>query len=136
GWSVGRWLAAAREVLAQGRPAVVVGGTGLYLRALTHGLADIPAVSADVRRLVEARFAALGEAAFRAELALADPAAAGRIAPGDRQRLCRAMEVLEATGRSLTAWQAQTDGGLDEPYQALALEPPRDVLYARCDARL
>jgi len=134
GWSVGRWLAAASAVLAgiaaRGRPAIVVGGTGLYFRALTHGLADIPAVALGVRAAVQARFDAEGEDAFRAALARSDPAAAARIAPGDRQRLVRAAEVLEATGRPLSAWQADTRPGLID-YRALVLEPIRAALYAR-----
>lgn len=141
GWSVGRWLRAAEPVLAdihgRCRPAVVVGGTGLYFKALTEGLADIPEVPADVRQAVEAGFDAEGEAAARARLAQADPAAAARIAPGDRQRLTRALGVLQATGRPLSAWQADTSPALPEgSWRALALEPPREALYDRCDARL
>ncbi|WP_430420209.1 tRNA (adenosine(37)-N6)-dimethylallyltransferase MiaA [Phenylobacterium sp.] len=141
GWSVGRWQRAANaaltEIAARGRDAIVVGGTGLYFRALTHGLAEIPAVSADVRRSVGAEFEAMGEAAFRARLADADPAAATRIAPGDRQRLARAWEVYVATGTSLTDHQARAQGALPAgSWSAVAIDPPRDGLYARCDARL
>jgi tRNA dimethylallyltransferase len=140
-WSVGAWLRAATEALAQiaarDRPAIVVGGTGLYFSALTQGLADIPAIPADVRTEVRARLDRLGEDAFRQALAVADPDAAARIAPGDRQRLARAMEVATATGRSLTDWQASTTPLLAEgDYRAVVLDPPRDALYARCDARL
>jgi len=140
-WSVGAWLRAATTVLAQiaaqGRPAIVVGGTGLYFSALTQGLAEVPAIPEDVRTEVRARLDRLGEDAFRQELALADPEAALRIAPGDRQRLTRAMEVATATGRSLTDWQASTTPLLaTDDYRALVLDPPRDALYARCDARL
>ena len=141
GWSVGRWLRAAMPVLeainARGAPAIVVGGTGLYFKALTEGLADVPAVPVAERDAVEARYDAEGEAAARARLALADPAAAERIAPGDRQRLTRALAVLEATGRPLSAWQGDTRPALEAgSWRALALEPPRDALYDRCDARL
>lgn len=141
GWSVGRWQRAANATLAQiaarGRDAIVVGGTGLYFRALTHGLAEAPAVSADVRRSVGAEFEVMGEAAFRARLAEADPAAAARIAPGDRQRLARAWEVYVATGTSLTDHQAGAQGALPAgSWSAVAIDPPRDALYARCDARL
>ena len=138
GWSVGRWLSAATAVLgeiaARGRIAVVVGGTGLYFRALTQGLADIPPVPAAVRQAVQDRYDAEGEGAFRARLAAVDSAAAQRIAPGDRQRLVRAMEVAEATGRPLSRWQAETRPGL-AGYRAVVLEPPRAALYARCDLR-
>lgn len=141
GWSVGRWLRAATEVVseihARGRDAVVVGGTGLYFAALTKGLAEIPAVPAEVRRAAMAEFEALGEEAFRARLATVDPVAAARIAPGDRQRLSRAWEVHAATGTSLTDHHASATGALPAgSWTALALAPPRAALYARCDARL
>ncbi|MES2896328.1 MAG: tRNA (adenosine(37)-N6)-dimethylallyltransferase MiaA [Pseudomonadota bacterium] len=141
GWSVGRWVRAATgvldEIAARGRPAVVVGGTGLYFSALTLGLADIPAIPAAARDQAQAEFETLGEDAFRARLADADPAAAGRIAFGDRQRLVRAWEVFAATGTALSDWQARTSPILAaDTWNAVALEPPREALYARCDARL
>lgn len=139
GWSVGRWLRAASEVIAdirgRGRPVVVVGGTGLYFRALTQGLAEIPEVPADVRAEAAADFERMGEAAFRARLAEVDPAAAARIAPGDRQRLCRAWEVFAATGQALSDLQ-RTGAPAIADWSTVALEPPRPALYARCDARL
>lgn len=141
GWSVGRWLKAAHERLAEisarGRPAVVVGGTGLYFRALTQGLAEVPEIAADVRRSAAAEHEALGPEAFRGRLAKVDPAAAQRIPAADRQRLTRAWEVWAATGRSLSDWQA--DSALALPggaWSAVALDPPREALYGRCDARL
>ena len=137
GWSVGRWLVAATQALAGiSGPAVVVGGTGLYFKALTQGLANVPPVPAAFRASVAEQYDVYGEAAFRELLARVDPAAVQRIAPGDRQRLCRAREVFEATGKSLSDWQGETAGALDEPWNAVVLEPPRDALYARCDARL
>jgi tRNA dimethylallyltransferase len=141
GWSTGRWQRAAlpmiEDILARGRPAIVAGGTGLYFHALTRGLAEIPPVPAVVRREATADFGRLGEDAFRARLAVADPAAAGRIAPRDRQRLVRAWEVFAATGQALSDWQAATRPALAPgTWAGLVLEPPRDVLYARCDARL
>ena len=141
GWSVGRWLRAATGLLAdiarRGRPAVVVGGTGLYFRALTHGLAEIPQVPAEVRREADADYERMGEDAFRERLAVQDPAAAKRIAPGDRQRLIRAWEVYAATETPLSDWQARGDPAIaGGAWSAVALEPPRETLYARCDARL
>ena len=141
GWSVGRWLRAASEVIAEigarGRDAVVVGGTGLYFSALTKGLAEIPEVAVAVRRAATGDYAAMGEEAFRARLAQVDPAAATRIGPGDRQRLTRAWEVYAATGVSLTDHQADTTGALPAgAWSAVALEPPREAVYARCDSRL
>jgi tRNA dimethylallyltransferase len=140
-WSVGAWLRAATmalaEIAARDRSAIVVGGTGLYFSALTQGLAEIPAIPFDIRAEVRERLQRLGEEAFRQALALVDPQAALRIAPGDRQRLARAMEVATATGRSLTDWQASTTPLLAPgAYRALVVDPPRDALYARCDARL
>ena len=139
GWSVGRWLAAAEPVLesiaARGKPAIVVGGTGLYFRALTQGLAPLPAVPAEVRKATGERFDRLGETAFRAELRAVDAAAEARISPGDRQRLARALEVHAATGRALSEWQTDAAPAFARDFHAVVLEPPREALYARCDAR-
>lgn len=140
-WSVGRWLRSAvsviEEIRSRDRPVIVVGGTGLYFRALTVGLALMPPVPGAVWEETASRFERLGEAAFRAELAKVDPAAAARIAPGDRQRLTRAAEVWTASGRPLTAWQAQTAPALAPgSWTGVILEPARDELYRLCDARL
>jgi tRNA dimethylallyltransferase len=141
GWSVGRWLDAARAALADiarwRRPAVVVGGTGLYFRALTHGLAEIPPVPRSVTDRLAEEAGAAGELALRPRLAALDPEAEARIARGDRQRLLRALAVAEHTGRSLSAWQADTVPALAlEDWRGVVLEPPRAALYAACDARL
>jgi len=140
-WSVGRWLRAAGELMARlaeaHRPVILVGGAGLYFRALTRGLADIPPVPAQARREAELEFDQMGESAFRGRLGAYDPAAAARIAPGDRQRLVRAWEVFAATGTPLTDWQETGRPSLaPEAWRGVALEPPRETLYARCDARL
>ncbi len=140
GWSVGRWLRAATLSLAdirgRGRPAVVVGGTGLYFAALTRGLADTPQVPEAVRAEAEARLAAQGEPAFREALARVDAPSAARIQSGDRQRLVRAAAVHAATGRALSDWRASTRPALARAaWRGLVIEPPRSWLYARCDAR-
>lgn len=140
-WSVGRWSRAAMEVLSElkteGRPALLVGGTGLYFNALTKGLADIPPVPVEVRDAVQAEFDVEGEAAFRRRLAEVDPAAEAAVFPGDRQRLVRALSVHRASGRALTAWKADTRPLLAPgSYDALVVEPSRDRLYASCDARV
>lgn len=134
GWSVGRWQRAALEVLESlTAPAVIVGGTGLYFKALTEGLAEIPAIPSEVRAQIEP----LGEEVLRPKLTDCDPQAESRISPGDLQRLRRAYEVFVATGRSLTDWQGEASGALPEgSYSAVTLAPPREALYARCDARL
>lgn len=133
-WSVGRWLAAAKaalaEIAARGRPALVVGGTGLYFRALTHGLADIPPVA-------RANSAGLSEVELRTALKTLDPEAERRISAGDRQRLVRAHAVATETGKPLSEWQAQTLPTLPQgAYSTRVLEPDHATLYARCDARL
>lgn len=140
-WSVGRWRDAAEniiaDILARDRTAIIVGGTGLYFRALTTGLADIPPVPAAIRDEVSQAWAAEGETALRGRLAEVDPASAHRIAEGDRQRLTRAFEVFASTGQSLTEWQASTRPTLAPgSWRGLIVEPERQVLYDRCDARL
>jgi len=140
-WSVGRWTRAVMplldELAVQDRPALLVGGTGLYFNALTRGLADIPAVPDAVRDTVQAAYHLEGEAAFRRRLAEVDPTAAAAITPGDRQRLIRALAVAQATGRSLSDWKADTQPLLAPGcYDAVVVEPPRDRLYAACDVRV
>jgi tRNA dimethylallyltransferase len=140
-WSVGRWLTEARRCLAdiasRGRPAVVVGGTGLYLRALTEGLADIPPIPHAMREAAAARLASLGEAGFRAELEAVDPEAVRRIERGDVLRLTRAMEVWLATGRALSDWRADAPAPIAPgDWRAVVVDAPRAELYRRCDLRL
>lgn len=140
-WSVGRWLRAVEAELAalaaQGRPAVIVGGTGLYFHALTRGLADIPPVPDAVRDEVSALFDTLGEAAFRRTLNELDPVSEAAVAPGDRQRLIRALAVARASGRPLSAWKADARP-LPAPgaHEAVVVEPDRQALYAACDRRV
>jgi len=141
GWSVGRWLDAARAELADiarwRRPAIVVGGTGLYFRALTQGLAEIPPVPREVTQRLEVEAGVAGELALRPRLARLDPESEARIERGDRQRLLRALAVAEHTGRPLSAWQRDTTPALAEgEWRGVVIEPPREALYAACDARL
>ncbi len=139
--SAGRWRVLALAEIAAARAAgklpLVVGGTGLYLRALIEGLAEVPEVPAAVRAAAEARHRELGGTGLHAELAARDPAMAARLEPGDSQRLIRAWEVLEATGRSLAAWQAEgaKAGAATCRFLRLVRLPPRGALYAACDAR-
>ncbi|WP_454759234.1 tRNA (adenosine(37)-N6)-dimethylallyltransferase MiaA [Caulobacter segnis] len=141
GWSVGRWQEAAIKVLAEiesrGNPAIIVGGTGLYFRALTHGLADVPPVPETQREISGLLYAARGEEEFREILKPLDPEAEARIETGDRQRLVRAHAVATATGKSLTSWQTDTKPSIAPgDWKGVVLDPPRADLYARCDARL
>jgi tRNA dimethylallyltransferase len=138
--SAGRWAglaaAAIREAAAAGRLPILVGGTGLYLRALLNGLAPIPAVPEAALAEAKARLAALGPASFHAELARRHPASAVRLRATDPQRLARAWAVLAATGRPLADWQAEAARPLLslDPLLVL-LEPERAPLYRACDRR-
>jgi len=114
---------------------MAVGGTGLYLRALQHGLAAIPSIPTAIREEAAALHRALGGAAFRERLAALDPAAAARLPPGDRQRLMRAWEVVYATGRPIGDWQAGPAAALPYRFASILLAPPREALCAACDAR-
>ncbi|QTC92666.1 tRNA (adenosine(37)-N6)-dimethylallyltransferase MiaA [Brevundimonas goettingensis] len=140
-WSVGRWTRAIlpmlKELRAERRPALIVGGTGLYFTALTKGLADIPDIPIEAREEAGALYDTEGEAAFRLRLTAFDPPAAAAIAPGDRQRLTRAWAVARATDRSLSDWQASTKPLLEpRTYERMVVEPDRAALYANCDARV
>jgi tRNA dimethylallyltransferase len=139
-WSVGRWSRAVMPLLddlvANRRPALLVGGTGLYFHALTRGLAEIPAIADSVRAEAGALYDSIGEGRVRMRLREADPVSEAAIAIGDRQRLVRALAVFTATGRALSAWRQDTRPLLAQGrWQAVVIEPPRDRLYAACDAR-
>lgn len=140
-YSVGRWLAEAgaslEEARAAGRVAIIVGGTGLYFRALTQGLSDIPPVPEAIRAAVRERALGLAPAALHAMLAARDPVMATRLRPTDPQRIQRALEVLEATGRSLAEFQARRMPARLAGAQVvgLVLDPPRPALRAAIDAR-
>lgn len=137
----GRFVRLADEaihaILARGRRPFVVGGTGLYFRALVHGLAPVPEVPDDVRARVQAALARDGVAALHARLREVDPEAAAQIAPQDPQRTTRALEVFEATGRPLSDFQ-RAHGFAPRRYDALvlALAWPRETLYDRIDRRV
>lgn len=108
--SAGRWAEAAaaeaRAIAARGRTPLLVGGTGLYFQALLRGMASIPAPDKAVVAGLCARMRAAGPVALHAELARADPAYAARIHPHDRQRILRALEVVESTGKPFSWWHA------------------------------
>jgi tRNA dimethylallyltransferase len=128
---------ALSEARAQHRLPIFVGGSGLYFKALTRGLSAVPPIPSVVRESVRSRLEHDGVEALHAELAQRDPAAAERLKPRDRTRIARALEVVEATGRSLSDWHRD---GLPPllpagSFSALFLEPERDALYARIDAR-
>jgi tRNA dimethylallyltransferase len=142
-YSAARWLADAREALSeawgQGRPAVVVGGTGLYFRSLEQGLSDIPDVPPKIRAKWREALAERGAEALHGELAARAPDEARLLRPSDGQRLARALEVLEATGEPPSAHHARASeasalAGAEVIRVAIVLE--RSELYRRCDERL
>ena len=140
-YSVGRWCQDVKVELdaawAAGRLPILVGGTGLYFKALTQGLSAVPPTPPEIRAAVRARCDVEGAAALHAELARRDPATAARLRPGDRMRIARALEVLEATGRSLSDWQRDGMPAILDPDQALKifLAVDRAELGRRIDAR-
>ena len=140
-YSAGRWLGEARAVLddvaQQGRWAVVTGGTGFYFKALTEGLADIPAIDPRITEALRVRLAAEGASALHADLRRADLLSAEAIQPSDGQRLVRALSVLQATGKPLRAFH----GGEAEPPAAgtpphrLVISPERSSLNRQIEVR-
>jgi tRNA dimethylallyltransferase len=140
-FSAGAWVADAAKVLAEVRAEkrlpIFIGGSGLYFKALTRGLSAVPPIPAKIRDAVRARLERDGVEALHAELARRDPASAERLKPRDRTRIARALEVVEATGRTLPDWHQEGLPPLLPPseFTALFLAPERDQLYARIDAR-
>ena len=139
--SAERWRHWARvEVAAAhaaGRLPILVGGTGLYLRAFLRGLAPVPDIPGEIRASVRALQGEGGAPALRRTLAAEDPAMAARLNPDDQQRQARALEVVRATGRSLDAWQREAvPASRDYDVLTLAALPPRRPLYAKIDRRL
>lgn len=130
-------LQAVADIRARGKRVLIVGGTLLYLRALEHGLANLPPADPVVRAALVDEGLRRGWPALHAELARVDPVAAARIHPNDPQRLQRALEVYRLTGRALGDWQRETTSRLGEPLQKLALVPEsRAWLHARIARRL
>jgi len=140
-YSVGRWCVGASAALPVvergGRLPILTGGTGLYFKALTHGLAAVPPIPAQIRATVRARLEREGIAALYAELSERDAATARRLMPGDRARITRALEVVLATGRSLTDWHREGMTPALDPQLAVKvfLDVDRAELYRRIDAR-
>jgi tRNA dimethylallyltransferase len=115
---------------------MLVGGTGLYLRAIMAGLAPVPEIPSEIRQEAVELHRALGGTAFRERLARLDPATAQRLSSGDRQRLVRAFEVVRATGVPIGVWHRYTQSEPACRFATILLAPPRDRLYATCNARL
>jgi len=140
-YSVGRWLRDARAAIAEtrerGRVPIIVGGTGLYFMALTRGIAAVPPIPADIRSSVRERLASEGAALLYAELLERDPVTARRLMPGDRSRISRALEVVLATGRSITDWHREGMPPVVDPRHAerFFLDVDREELGRRIDRR-
>ncbi|MFC3164409.1 tRNA (adenosine(37)-N6)-dimethylallyltransferase MiaA [Ciceribacter thiooxidans] len=140
-YSTGDWLREVSELLArlkvEGTPPVIVGGTGLYFKALTGGLSDMPQIPAEIRENLRNRLAEEGPVALHALLERNDPATAARLNLQDGQRILRALEVIETTGRSISEFQGKAGPVIVDPARArkLIVLPERDVLYSRIDRR-
>lgn len=138
-YSVGAWLRDVAPVLADaqanGLRPIIVGGTGLYFKALTEGLAEIPEPAEAVRVAVDWRLKREGLRALVDELIIRDPETAETIDPMNPMRVTRAFEVLEATGKGLAAWRAETPPPLIANAEKVLIAPDREALYARCDRR-
>lgn len=139
--SVGRWFADAQRVLADvrgaGRVPILVGGTGLYFKALTTGLAAIPPIDPEIRARLRMRLDEKGVEALHAELQRNDPESAGRIMLRDRSRILRALEVAEATGRTMSDWHREGMPPAIASHRAIKifLTPEREELKRRIARR-
>jgi tRNA dimethylallyltransferase len=140
-YSVGRWLddaaAAIAVARAEGRVPILVGGTGLYFKALLEGLSPVPDIPAEVRGYWRAQARELGPEGLYRELTRRDPVMAARLRPTDPQRVVRALEVIDATDVSLAQWQGKESTPVVASASArkLVVAPEREPLYAAIDAR-
>jgi tRNA dimethylallyltransferase len=140
-YSVGRWLRdaarALNEARTQGQTPIIVGGTGLYFLALLEGLSPVPEIPTDTRRYWRETAAQSPVGELHQQLTARDPETAARLAPADTQRITRALEVLDATGRSLTDWQRQPGVPVLDiaTTERFVVSPLRDVLHARANQR-
>ncbi|WP_095677973.1 tRNA (adenosine(37)-N6)-dimethylallyltransferase MiaA [Sinorhizobium sp. CCBAU 05631] len=140
-YSTGAWLRDA-EVLVErlrgeGRLPVFVGGTGLYFKALTGGLADMPDIPPAIRQRLRQRLTVEGAAALHAELERSDRQAAAQLRPEDGQRIVRALEVVEATGKPIGHYQQMRGSVIVDPDRArkIVVLPDRSLLHSRIDRR-
>lgn len=139
--SAGKWrdmaMAEIAECHANGKLPIITGGTGMYLNALTEGIAPIPDIPAGIREQVTADLEKTGHQAFFDDFAKRDPDTAASLDPSNTQRLIRAAEVLAGTGRGLAAWHrepmAMPLAGM--MFKKFCYMPPRDILYDRCNRR-
>ena len=142
-YSAGDFVRDARreiaDIAASGRIPLLVGGTMMYFRALTGGIAELPPADPETRASIDADARVRGWPAMHARLGEVDPEAADRIEPNDRQRIQRALEVYLASGRPLSSWLAEAENDAGEPleFARLALQPAtRRILHERIEKRL
>lgn len=141
-WSAGRWLEAAKAeiagALALGRVAIVAGGTGLYLKALTEGLSELPPIPDSIRAFWREKALIEPPEMLYQQLHMRDPETAAKLKPSDPQRIVRALEVMEATGRGLAEWQRAAHQAPDPMMRSavrVRLMPDRSWLAQRIAAR-
>ncbi|MCA1443703.1 tRNA (adenosine(37)-N6)-dimethylallyltransferase MiaA [Ensifer sp. IC4062] len=140
-YSTGAWLREADVLVAQlreeGRLPVFVGGTGLYFKALTGGLSDMPKIPATIRDALRVRLKEEGAEALHRQLAARDPQTAAQLRPGDGQRIVRALEVIEATGKPIHLFQQSRGPMIVDPDKAqkIVVLPDRALLHSRIDRR-
>jgi tRNA dimethylallyltransferase len=140
-YSVGRWLEDAAACMAEakreGRVPILVGGTGLYFKALLEGLSPVPDISSETRSFWRAQAESLGPEGLYGALQARDPVMAARLSPSDPQRVVRALEVIESTGVSLAEWQETAGAPVlrSDAVRKLVIAPEREPLYAAIDAR-
>ncbi len=140
-YSAARFIDDVRQVMSDaasvGALPIVVGGTGLYFKALLEGLSPIPTVPYDLRAHWRAEAHRIGAGALHRMLRDRDPIMAARLAATDTQRITRALEVVDATGRSLSAWQSEQGQPVvpEADTIRIVLAPERAALVQRCDAR-
>jgi tRNA dimethylallyltransferase len=141
-YSVASWLEDMRPLVTAARAGgprlVIVGGTGLYFRVLLEGLSPVPEIPKEIREFWRSEAVAKGSEALHEVLRGRDPQMAARLRPSDPQRVTRALEVVDATGRSLADWQAEAGEPMIRTGEAapFCVCPPRAELYRRCDVRL
>jgi tRNA dimethylallyltransferase len=141
-FSAGQWVGLAKQEIQTAHQAgflpIVVGGTGMYLQALIKGIAAMPAIPSSIRENVRSRLLDKGSVLLHAELSKFDPKTAARLNVSDSQRIARAIEIFEATGKSLTQWHVEGIESETSPefkFRSVLLKPRREILYAACDVR-
>jgi tRNA dimethylallyltransferase len=141
-FSAGQWLLLAKQEIQAAHQAgfvpIVVGGTGMYLKTLIKGITAMPAIPSPIRKNVRNLLAEKGSVILHAKLSKIDPKTAARLNVSDSQRIARAIEIFEATGKTLTQWHedgVQSEISPEFKFRSVLLKPQRELLYATCDAR-